>query len=187
MTISHSEAMRANERIVKETGRPGGPTGESFSDFVTMKVLARKRVEQFGNPYGANAMAMVFSDRKDLLRNVCVRVDPIRLAELDALMELLDCNKQEFVLELLVSGIERAKSALREAGLDAVLDAAVDRRLDEAGFAVAQREDGFWTLEHRGERVVAKAAQAHEATARDATGGLGRAIETSVRGADAAD
>lgn len=185
MTISHSEAKRANERIVKEMGRPGGPTGESFSEFVTMKVIARKRIEQYGNPFGANAMGMVFSDRKDLVRNVCVRVDPIRLAELDALMELLDCNKQEFVLELLVAGIEQTKAALREAGLEASFDTAVDQRLKQAGFAVAQRENGFWGLTHDGATVATKEAQAHRAAAEASTRGLGRAIDATIGSEDA--
>lgn len=166
MQKTYSQAIKANMRKLEEIGRPFGPYGAGFSDFLMMKVLARKRVERFGNPFGANALPMVFSQKKELVRNVCVRVDPIRLAELDALMELLGCNKQEFVLELLVAGIEQAKAALRDAGLEPAFDEAVDKRMAEAGFtAEPSHHDGFWTLHHRGELVVNEEAARHKAAA----------------------
>src|SRR5690348_15685387 len=87
--------------------RSKGSDRDSFSDYLFMKVIASKRIQQFGNAYGANANPLGFP--KELVRNLGIRVDPVRLAELDALTEVLDCNKQEFVLELLVGGIEQGK------------------------------------------------------------------------------
>lgn len=167
MQATHSEARKANERKLREIGYRPGPTNESFSDFVTMKVLWRKRIEQYGNPFGANSFPMAMAQHKELVRNVCVRVDAPRIAELDALAEVLDCNKQEFVLELLVAGIEQAKAALREAGLEHAFDAAVDRKLNEAGFTVvAPNEAGFWGTHYRGEPIINRDAGHHEKMAR---------------------
>lgn len=42
MQKTHSEARKANEKKLREMGYRPGPTSENFSDFVTMKVLARK-------------------------------------------------------------------------------------------------------------------------------------------------
>lgn len=178
MAKTYTEAMKANYQKMEEIGRYFGPYAAGFSDFLRMKVLARKRVERFGNPFGANALPMVFSQKKELMRNVCVRVDPIRLAELDALMEVLQCNKQEFVLELLVAGIEQAKAALREAGLEHAFDAAVDKRLAEAGFTAepSPAGDGFWTLHHNGELVVNEDAARHKEAAEAMTAMVEKSI-----------
>ncbi|HMO30227.1 hypothetical protein [Enterovirga sp.] len=177
MSMSHSGARKLNAQKLRDMGYRPGPTDESFSDFVKMKVLARKRIEQYGNPFGANAFPMILAQHKELLRNVCVRVDAPRIAELDAVTEILDCNKQEFVLELLVAGIEQAKAALREAGLESVFDAAVDRKLEEAGFTVAPpHEDGFWRTLYRGEQVINRNAAQHE----KAAGALSRTIKDTL-------
>jgi len=181
MTVSYSEARKANEEKLLQIGYRPGPTSESFSDFVKMKVLARKRIEQYGNPFGANAFPMALSQHKELLRNVCVRVDAFRIAELDALTELLDCNKQEFVLELLVAGIEQAKTALRKAGLEHAFDAAVDRKLDEAGFTVAPNNGGFWGMSYRGEPILNKDAGHHEKMA----SAISRTVGETLPGSDA--
>jgi hypothetical protein len=176
MQKTHSEARKANERKLREMGYRPGPTSESFSDFVKMKVLARKRIEQYGNPYGANSFPMVMAQHKELVRNVCVRVDAPRIAELDALTELLDCNKQEFVLELLVAGIEQAKTALREAGLEHAFDAAVDKKLDDAGFTVAPNKGGFWGMNYRGEPITNKDADHHEKMSRAISRTVGKIL-----------
>ena len=180
MQKTHSEARKANEKKLHEMGYRPGPTSQSFSDFVTMKVLARKRIEQYGNPYGANSFPMVMAHHKELVRNVCVRVDAPRIAELDAVTEMLDCNKQEFVLELLVAGIEQAKAALREAGLENAFDAAVDRKLDDAGFTVtAPNEDGLWGSHYRGEPIINKNAGHHEKMASAISRTVGEALPES--------
>lgn len=180
MKKTHSEARRENERKLHEMGYRPGPASESFSDFVTMKVLARKRIEQYGNPYGANSFPMAMAQHKELVRNVCVRVDAPRIAELDAVTEILDCNKQEFVLELLVAGIEQAKAALREAGLEHAFDAAVDRKLDEAGFTVAAADEaGFWGTHYRGNPITSKDAGHHEKMARAITRTVGETLPES--------
>jgi len=180
MAIGHSRAERENDEKLREMGYVPGPTGDSFSDFITMKVIAQRRSHQFGNPFGANATAMVFAQYKELLRNVCVRVDPFRMAELDALTEVLDCNKQEFVLELLVAGMEQAKAALRAAGLERAFDDAVDKRLDEAGFSVApQSASGFWQTHYRGKPIVNKQAEHHEKMAGAISSTIGDALPES--------
>lgn len=177
MLKSHSEARRANESKLGEMGHLPGPTKENFSDFVQMKLLARKRVEQYGNPFGANSFPMALAQHKELVRNVCIRVDAPRIAELDALTEVLDCNKQEFVLELLVAGIEQAKSQLTEAGLRYAFDAAVDRKLDEAGFTVdAATEAGFWRTSYRNEPIVNKDATHHEQAGRSVSAAVGTVL-----------
>lgn len=181
MTTTHSDARKANEEKLHQMGYRPGPTSESFSDFVKMKVLARKRIEQYGNPFGANSFPMALAQHKELLRNVCVRVDALRIAELDALTEILDCNKQEFVLELLVAGIEQAKTSLREAGLAYAFDAAVDKKLDDAGFTVAPLNNGFWGMNYRGEPIINKEAGHHEKMA----GAISRTVGETLPESDA--
>lgn len=132
-----------------------GPSGDSFADFITMKVITRKRVEQFGNIHGATANMVGFGQNKDLIKNLGVRIDAIRLAEIDALTEFLDCNKQKFVLELLAAGIEQAREAVVRAGLGDQFNAVLNRKIAEAGFSVEPSGDkGYWTLHHQGEPIV---------------------------------
>ncbi len=161
MTMTYSEAVKASA----EKGETGAYSA-SFSDFITMKVLAGKRTERFGNVYGANAHVMAFAQRKELVRNLGIRVDALRLAELDAVTEILNCNKQEFVLELLVAGIEQAKEAIATAGLQHVYDEAIDRKIAQAGFTVVPATtEGHWTLLHNGEPIVNKDADRHRKAA----------------------
>ncbi|MGV3550118.1 hypothetical protein [Rhizobium sp.] len=177
MELTHSEAERANDEKLRELGYVPGPDRASFSDFVAMKVIALKRTHQYGNVYGANALPMGMAQHKGLVRNVCVRVDAMRIAELDALTELLDCNKQEFVLELLVAGMEQAKAALRTAGLEKAFDTAVDRKLDEAGFSVVPPgEGGFWGTHYQGKPIINPDARHHEKMARGISGTIGEAL-----------
>jgi len=155
MAISYSEAVGS----LKE----GGPTEDNFTDFLTMKVIGSKRVQTFGNAYGANANTLGFSHKKELVRNLGVRVDAVRLAELDAVTAILGCNKQEFVLELLVAGLEQAKAAIRTAGLRHLYDDALDRNMAAAGFTVEPSPNaGYWTLHHKGEPIVNRDAERHE-------------------------
>lgn len=177
MTISHSKAEKANDQKLREMGYIPGPSGESFSDFIKMKVIAQRRTHQFGTPFGANSTPMVFAQYKELLRNVCVRIYPFRMAELDALTEILDCNKQEFVLELLVAGMEQAKAALREGGLERAFDEAVDKKLEDTGFSVApQSPDGFWQTHYRGKPITNKEAGHHEKMAGAISSTIGDAL-----------
>lgn len=132
-----------------------GPTGESFAEFLTLKVIARKRIEQFGNFHGATANMVGFGQNKDLIKNLGVRIDALRLAELDAITEFLDCNKQKFVLELLAAGIQQAREAVVAAGLEGRFNAVLDRKFAEAGFTVEPSgEKGHWALHHQGEPIV---------------------------------
>ena len=177
MSVKHSDAEKANDQKLRELGYLPGPTSDSFADFVQMKVIALKRTHQYGNAFGANALPMTFAQYKGLLRNVCVRVDAMRIAELDALTELLDCNKQEFVLELLVAGMEQAKTALRAAGLEKAFDAAVDKKLEEAGFTVVPpNEDGFWGTHYQGKPLVNNSAKHHEKMAGAISGTVREAL-----------
>jgi hypothetical protein len=162
--VKYSEANKANEAAL---ARQAGAYSSGFEDFLTMKTLARKRINMFGNPFGANAHALAFSTKKELVRNLCVRVDAVRLAELDALTEVLDCNKQEFVMELLVAGIEQAKEALASQGLQQIFDECVDQRIADAGFTMEPAAtEGFWTMHHRGEPIVNKDYERHANAAR---------------------
>lgn len=180
MTITHSEAEKANGQKLAELGYVPGLTGASFSDFLTMKVIALKRTHQFGNAYGANALPMGMSQHKGLVRNLCVRVDAMRIAELDALTELLDCNKQEFILELLVAGMEQAKTAIRAAGMEKIFDEAVDSKLDDAGFTVAPSpSEGFWATHYQGKLIVNKDAKHHEKMARAISGAIEETLPES--------
>lgn len=181
MTVSHSEAERQNNAKLRELGYITGPTGESFSEFVSMKVISAKRTHQYGTPYGANSLAMVCAQYKDLLRNVCVRVDALHAAELDALTEILDCNKQEFVLELLIAGIEQTKSALKSAGLERAFDEAVDNKLNDLGFSVEPaNEEGFWGTNYKGKPIINNKAEHHEKMA----GAISRTIAETLPDGD---
>ncbi|WP_061289687.1 hypothetical protein [Azotobacter vinelandii] len=151
MDKNYVQAVKANK------ARAGlGDYGSSFSDFVLMKTLAAKRLEHFGNRNGANANTLGF--RKELVRNIGIRVDALRLAELDAITAILECNKQEFVMELLVAGIEQAKQAIKEAGLEKRYEELVDAKVSEAGFSVEPSStEGYWVLHHGGKPIVSGA------------------------------
>lgn len=157
MSMTYSSALKANA----EKGETGAYSA-GFSDFIAMKILASKRTERFGNVYGANAYLMAFSQRKELVCNLDIRIDAIRLAELDAVTEILNCNKQEFVLELIVAGIEQAKQALTAAGLQHAYDEVVDEKIAEVGISIApSASQGCWTLHHNGEPIVNQDADRH--------------------------
>lgn len=169
MKTTYSAALKAS---------PARPVvddyGSCFADFVQMKTLALKRFERFGNRNGANANTLGFG--KELVRNLGIRVDAVRLAELDAVTETLACNKQEFMMELLVAGIEQAKQAIRLAGLEKRYEETVDRRIAEAGFSMEpSSNEGYWTLHYAGRPVAAETFTAEdmtpgEASSRDAAG-----------------
>jgi len=155
---SHSPGYAELTAARRETGI--GPTGESFAEFLTLKVIARKRIEQFGNIHGATANLVGFGQGKDLIKNLGVRIDALRLAELDALTEFLDCNKQKFVLELLAAGIQQAREAVARAGLEERFNAVLDRKIAEAGFTLeASGEKDDWALHHQGEPLVSARAK----------------------------
>ncbi len=166
MVTTYSEAIRAN---TEGSERRRGAYSTGFSDFVAMKVLAAKRVDRFGSPHGANANVLGFTQRKELVRNLGIRIDAIRLAEIDALTEILGCNKQEFVLEVLVAGIEQAKEALYTAGLQTAYEEKLDLNIQEAGFSVEpSRNEGYWTLHYKGEPLIAGALEPRQPPANNA-------------------
>lgn len=145
---TYSEATREN---LAQNGAEDGDYADGFHDYLTMKTLARKRVERFGSPVGANTTPVGFSHQPELLRNLCVRVDAIRLAELDALTDVLGCSKQEFILELLVAGMAQARSLLARHGLQHPYESDLDDRIHKAGFTVEpSTNEGYWTLHYRG-------------------------------------
>lgn len=146
---TYTQSVAANEAHLSDYPRQDPAV---FEDFLLMKIIEQKRVQQFGNRHGANANAMCFAQKKGLVRNLGVRVDAVRLAEIDAVTEFLGCNKQEFVMELLIAGLEQAKAAAAENGLSLLLNNAIDRKMEEAGFTVEPSpKEGFWTLHHKGQ------------------------------------
>lgn len=150
MEIGYSAAMKIESGKAELTD-----FRTCFSDFVAMRTLAAKRLELFGNPRGANANTAGFGHLKELVRNVGLRVDAIRLAELDAVTELFACNKQEFFMELLVAGLDQAKDSIREAGLEKRYEALVDQRIAAAGITVGPSPNkGHLSLYFRGEPIV---------------------------------
>lgn len=169
-----SEAGRHNMALL---GREAGPYQEGFGDFLQAKALARKRLERFGNPTGANATVLALSDKKELVRNLCVRVDALRLAEIEALTNVLGCNKQEFVLELLVAGIEQAKKVLDQQGIRHLFDQQLDQLVEEAGFTMEQAEpEGFYRTHYKGQPVINARHQQHMEAASALTGVIEREI-----------
>lgn len=145
---TYSQSVREN---LARSNADDADYAEGFHDYLSMKTLARKRIERFGSPMGANATPLAFSDQPELVRNLCVRVDAIRLAELDALINVLGCSKQEFILELLVAGMAQARSMLARDGLQQAYEGDLDDRIEKAGFTVEPSpNEGYWTLHYRG-------------------------------------
>jgi hypothetical protein len=130
----------------------------SFDDFVVMKAIGAKRVQSFGNAFGANASPVgMGSHSKELVRNLCVRVDALSLAEIDALTDVLECSKQEFVIELLTAGIAKTMATLEQQGLAGLFEQRMSERLEKAELSFRPTADGkFTTLHFRGEQVRAK-------------------------------
>ncbi|PYE39954.1 hypothetical protein DFI02_12032 [Rhizobium sp. PP-F2F-G20b] len=173
--MTYTQANSSNSE--SEAWRPQQDSN-IFREFLSMKVIEQRRVQQFGNRYGANAHAVGFAQKKELVRNLGVRIDAVRLAELDAITEFLGCNKQEFVMELLLSGLEQAKAAAAQGGLKPMLDEAIDRKVAEAGFSVEPSpNEGYWTLHYKGQPLHNERA-AEQAQALGAT--TSQAIETEL-------
>jgi hypothetical protein len=116
---------------------------ESFDDYVAMKAIGAKRIQTFGNSFGANASPVgMGSHNKALVRNLCVRLDALSLAEIDALTDVLECSKQEFVVELLAAGIAKTMAALEQHGLAAVFEERMGERLKKAELSFRPTADG---------------------------------------------
>lgn len=140
---------------------------ESFQDFLTMKAISGKRIQTFGNAFGANAGPVCMGGHsRDLVRNLCVRLDALRLAELDALTDVLDCSKQEFVLEALASAIAKAIASIEEHGLAHVFEEKINQRLEKAELSFRSSPDGAhqW-LYFRGELIRNKDWDNHKKVA----------------------
>jgi hypothetical protein len=137
---------------------------ESFDDFVAMKAIGAKRIQTFGNAFGANASPVgMGSHSKELVRNLCVRLDALSLAEIDALTDALECSKQEFVVELLAAGIAKTMAALEQQGLSSVFEERMGERLKKAELSFQPTADGKYRhLCFRGEVIRAKDWKRHE-------------------------
>ncbi|HEY8577940.1 MAG TPA: hypothetical protein VIL88_16560 [Devosia sp.] len=158
--LTYTQSAAANQAQLPDLPRQDQ---DIFDDFLIMKIIEQKRVQQFGNRSGANTNALGFAQRKELVRNLGVRIDAVRLAELDAVTEFLGCNKQEFVMELLVAGLEQTKSVAAKNGLGLLLSETIDRKVEEAGFSVEPSANkGFWTLHYKGQPLEHGAEQAKQ-------------------------
>lgn len=174
MSVSYTDAVKANNVA---GGRERGAYAEGFSDFLTMKVIGAKRLDMFGTAYGANSIPMTLGQRKEAVRSLGVRIDAICLAELESLIEMLGCSKQEFVLEVLSAGIEQGKDALKSAGLLAAYEVKVNRRVREAGFtSVPAPTKGFYHTHYNGELAVNKEYDAHQA----AVGAMSEIVDSAT-------
>ncbi|MBI1867607.1 MAG: hypothetical protein HYS06_04840 [Methylocystis sp.] len=137
---------------------------DSFDDFLTMKTIGTKRVWTFGNPLGANASPVCMGGHsRELVRNLCVRVDALTLAELDAVTDVLDCSKQEFVVEALSAAIAKAMHGIDEQGLAHLFDERIKDRLEKAELSFQPSADGSheW-LYFRGELMKNKEWERHK-------------------------
>jgi len=173
--LTYTQSVTSN--LAMDPDRPHQDSNV-FSEFLTMKIIEQRRIQQFGNRYGANAHAVGFAQKKDLVRNLGVRIDAVRLAELDAVTEFLGCNKQEFVMELLLSGLEQAKVAIAQGGLKPMLDKTIDRKVEEAGFSVEPSPNGgFWTLHYKGQALHNQRAAQQDQALEPTTS---RAIESEL-------
>jgi len=174
--LTYTEAVAANE---VQNPHPVRQDASSFGEFLSMKIIEQKRIQQFGNRFGANANAVGFAQKKELVRNLGIRIDAIRLAELDAVTEFLGCNKQEFVMELLVAGLEQTKAVAAQNGLRLILDGVIDRKVEEAGFSVEPSpNEGFWALVHKGQPLHNERAAEQAKTLEHSTSA---AIESELR------
>ena len=169
--IGYSEALKRNQERHAVPAQDDG-----FEEFLMSKTLDRKRIERFGNPFGANALPLALTGNPELVRNLCVRVDAMRLAELDAVIAVLGCNKQEFVLEMLVSGLARAQSLIGEHGLKEVFEATMDEKIAEAGFSMVEAGNGYWQTHYKGKPLINPHHEAHRSAANAARD----LIETSL-------
>lgn len=157
---------------------------ESFDDFLTMKTLGTKRVWSFGNALGANAGQICMGGhRSDLVRNLCVRLDLLRLVELDAVTDVLDCSKQEFVLEALSAAISKAFHSIEEHGLAHLFEQRFKERFEKAGFSFRPIAEGgaHEALHFDGEPVRNKEWERHKRVA-DGLKDLIAGEETSTAG-----
>jgi hypothetical protein len=152
---SYLETMRRN---LGANGIDGGNRQDSFDDYVAMKAIGAKRVQTFGNAWGANANPVGMSSHsKDLVRNLCVRLDALSLAEIDAITDVLVCSKQEFIVELLASGIAKTIAELVQHGLAPVFDERMSERLKKAELSFQPTADGKHSLLcFRGDVIRAK-------------------------------
>jgi hypothetical protein len=150
----HGEAQM--DRVASKADR------ESFDDFLTVKTFGAIRASSVGaalvGDAGSNGMGGFSSE---LLRNLCVRIDALRLVELDAVTDVLDCSKQEFVVEALSAALLKAFHRFEEHGLAAVLEQRYKQRFEQAGFSFCPIAggDSHQTLHFNGEPVRLKNRQ----------------------------
>lgn len=84
-----------------------------LSEFLILKSLTAKRRDCVANPFGANMNVLAFLNKKDLVRNLCVRIDLVRMLHVEAIIEVLETNKQELVLEAVCSAIAQAERIMK--------------------------------------------------------------------------
>jgi hypothetical protein len=150
----------------REAGISPSVRAEAFDDFLTMKSIAAKRTWTFGNGLGANAGAVCMGGHsKELVRNLCVRIDALTLAQLDAVTDVMECSKQEFVLEAVSSAIAKATTNLRAQGLSQPLEQSLRTQLEKAELSYEYSDDAKGgALRYRGELILNRDSRKHENT-----------------------
>lgn len=112
-----------------------------LKELVAYKVMEQKLLHERGTNM-AGGLEMLMDE--ETTRNLCARISPLRMAQVEACCEVMSISKQAFVLEALNDAINAVVDTLGDNGMSDWYDSAFDERLHANGFkATPPDKDGY--------------------------------------------
>lgn len=113
-----------------------------LKELVLYKVMEQKLLHERGNTFAGGVEVLM---DEESTRNLCARVSPVRMAQVEACCDVLSISKQAFVIEAINDAVAALIDTVGENGMSEWYDSAFLERLHAAGYEMTEPDaDGFY-------------------------------------------